>query len=129
MPVPSQDHCGYQLSGGVIPILQYVLWTLICSVVVLYTLFIEIRLSKVNVILLRDSSHSESDKQPMLVWSMIIHFYSYILWLRMLLHLKIPRTSMFFMSQFVYFPNEHSLFYRKPEIWIKLAKHVDVRSH
>ena len=38
LPVPSQDHCGYQLSGGVIPILPYVLWTLICSVIVLYTL-------------------------------------------------------------------------------------------
>ena len=38
MPVPSQDHCGYQLSGGVILILPYVLWTLICSVIVLYTL-------------------------------------------------------------------------------------------
>ena len=38
MPVPSQDHCGYHFSGGVIPILPYVLWTLICSVIVLYTL-------------------------------------------------------------------------------------------
>ena len=39
MPVPSRDHCGYQLSGGVIPILPYFLWTFICSVIVLYTLF------------------------------------------------------------------------------------------
>ena len=32
-------YCGYQLSGGVIPVLPYVLWTLVYSVIVLYTLF------------------------------------------------------------------------------------------
>ena len=61
MPVPSQDHCGYQLSGGVIPILPYVLWTLACSVIVLYTLFKEEGI-KDNLIYLDDSYNFLKEK-------------------------------------------------------------------